>query len=331
MKRFGIVVIALAVALSWASFSAYAADEPRANTLPAKEKVAAYLQDISVTLKSGYSQGSGVTIPKGDLTFILTAGHVVDNLRKTREVVDPRTGQKRMLIEYDTASVYTVWQQDGERVGDVNMVATVITVSDADHGDDLALLLVKKRNYNSNGAVFFKATKDQPFPAVGTELYHCGSLLGQEGNNSVINGIVSQVGRVYENHVYDQTNLNIFPGSSGGGVYIKDTGEYCGMIVRGTVGGLNLMVPMRRIQGWAERNNIQWLLDPNAPAPSAEELAKIPIEDVNGFPSPTTEVKGGKHRLATPDRIGFWLKDTSPAAEPVVAPKPFLGTFEKKN
>ena len=54
--------------------------------------VATFLQDISVTIKSerghSKSEGSGVLILKKidgeDVTFVLTAAHVVDNLRSIR-------------------------------------------------------------------------------------------------------------------------------------------------------------------------------------------------------------------------------------------------------
>jgi hypothetical protein len=124
-----------------------------------------------------------------------------------------------------------------------------------------------------------------------------------------VDGIVSQVGRVYQKKVYDQTNVNAFPGSSGGGVYIKDDGRYCGMIVRGTYGGFNLMVPMRRINDWAKRMKIEWVLDPSLPVPTDEELLKIPVEDT-GFPIAADKKEGANphSRVATKDRVGFFLR-----------------------
>ena len=50
--------------------------------LPAADKVPDYLQAISVTIKSQAGQGSGVVVSRDDKTFVFTAAHVVDGLRK---------------------------------------------------------------------------------------------------------------------------------------------------------------------------------------------------------------------------------------------------------
>ena len=70
-------------------------------------KVADYLQDISVTIRSqsGYtkSEGSGVLITRNvggqKVTFVWTCGHVVDNLREIRTVIEDGTPKK--VVEFD--------------------------------------------------------------------------------------------------------------------------------------------------------------------------------------------------------------------------------------
>ena len=61
----------------------------------ADEELYKKLQDISVTVKSGYSEGSGVIITREvrvgpnkteKINFVWTAGHVIDNLRLTKRV-----------------------------------------------------------------------------------------------------------------------------------------------------------------------------------------------------------------------------------------------------
>ena len=329
MKRYG-TVICLTAIFSFMCLSAYSADNSK---VPPKVKLAKHLQDISVTIKAYPYQGSGTTVVRGDTTYILTAGHVVEHLRKARKVVDPKTGSSKMLVEYDPVEIYTAYTEDGEGVGDRNMIADVITVSNADNGDDLALLKVKKKNYNANGAVFYKVTKSNLFPDVGTRLYHCGSLHGEFGHNSVVDGIVSRIGKVIDKKIYDQTNLNIFPGSSGGGVYDLETGEYCGMIVRGTLGGFNFMVPMRRIKSWAERVKVDWILDPDKTAPSAEDLAKLSVDDPLGLP--TTQDAGGgfrPYKLATSSEVGFLVKDLrQKASSPLKDSKQTDSSFNLEN
>jgi S1-C subfamily serine protease len=108
-------------------------------------------------------------------------------------------------------------------------------------------------------------------------------LLGQFGSNSLTTGVVSQIGRVLDlganGVIFDQTTVTAFPGSSGGGVFLKSDGRYVGMLVRGAGEQFNLTVPVRRLRDWAKSSKIEWAIDPSLPMPSAEELKKLPIED----------------------------------------------------
>jgi len=245
-------------------------------------KVANYLQEISVTIRSegsySKSEGSGVLITReiGDqvVTFVWTCGHVVDNLRNVRTVIDDGKSQK--LVEFDDVRIIKELVEDGRRVGEINMDATVIKYSDADDGEDLALLMVRARDYGKASAKFDVSDKKKIIP-IGTELFHVGSLLGQMGSNSMTSGIISQVGRIYGKVEFDQTTVTAFPGSSGGGVYLKD-GTYIGMIVRGAGEGFNLMVPIRRMVRWAEKHDVMWALDAEIKAPSVDDILKLPIE-----------------------------------------------------
>lgn len=191
----------------------------------ADEKVVQSLQDVSVTIRAGSSQGSGSLFTRkvdGDtVTFVWTAGHVVDGLRKTRTVIDPKSGTPRIVIEFDDAHIVKEFTESGRRVGEVKMSARIVKYSDADSGEDLALLMVRKKNYTPDN-VSVKFYLDKDIPAIGTDLYHVGSLLGQVGSNSLTTGVVSQHGRVLNfgasDVIFDQTTVTAFPGSSGGGV-----------------------------------------------------------------------------------------------------------------
>ena len=272
---------------------------------PTKAELPGYLQTISVTIKSGWSQGSGTLYSRDGYTFVWTAGHVVDGLRRTREVIDPSSGTKRTLVEFDDAKILTELREDGRTVGRVEMDARVIRYSNADHGDDLALLQVRKKNFVQVSSVFYT---DEQIPDIGTDVYHVGSLLGQLGSNSMTKGIISQLGRVYENVVYDQTTATAFPGSSGGGVYLED-GRYVGMIVRGAGEGFNLMVPVRRMSNWAKSANVEWALDPSLPMPSQDELKKLPIEDVGVVFSGSSAAADKKDAHS---EFKFWIRYIRP-------------------
>ena len=266
-------VVELLVALSALSvLGACAVAEHQ--TLP--KDVPAYMQEISVTIKAGFSEGSGVAIDRNGTTFVWTAGHVVDGLRSTRKVTDPKTGTQRTIIEFEDAKIIKTLVEDGRTVGYLHLDAEVIRYSDSDHGHDLAILKVRKRGAIKRSAVFYDEVKP---PKLGTQLFHVGSLLGQVGSNSMTSGIVSAHGRLIGKTIYDQTTVTAFPGSSGGGVYLTD-GRYVGMLVRGAGEGFTLIVPVRRMRSWAKKAKMEWALDPRVKVPSEDEMKKLPIEDI---------------------------------------------------
>lgn len=257
----------------------------------ADEKLYNNLQDISVTVKAGMSEGSGVVITREVQTapnktekvnFVWTAGHVIDGLRSVRTIIT--TEGQRKVVEFRDAQIVKEHVENGRKVGESIMYAKVIKYSHAEDGEDLAILIVRKKNFIPTGAIF---AGNEPV-AIGTELYHVGSLLGQVGSNSMTRGIMSQVGRVLnlgtgDGVVFDQTTVNAFPGSSGGGVFLSERsgdkqGQYVGMLVRGAGETFNLIVPVRRMRAWAEKENVRWALDTDVKVPSLDEILKIPVE-----------------------------------------------------
>ena len=248
-----------------------------------KQKVAEYLQSISVTIKSkardSQSEGSGVLITRKisgqDVTFVWTCAHVVDNLRSVRTVVN-ESGNPVKLVEFGDVQIVKELVEEGRRVGEIKMDAQVIKYSNYNYGHDLALLMVRAKDYGKESAKFY-LNKESPIVPIGTRLFHVGSLLGQMGANSMTTGIVSQIGRVEDKFEFDQTTVTAFPGSSGGGVYLEN-GTYVGMIARGAGEGFNLMIPIRRMTSWAKDNNVLWALDPKQKTPTIKEIKELPIE-----------------------------------------------------
>lgn len=259
-----------------------------------------YLQNISVTIKAGDGQGSGTLVTRkvGDdtVSFIWTAAHVVDSLRTTRKVITA-DGGTRTLIEFRDAQIVQERAQDGRRVGEVKYDARIIKYSDADYGEDLCLMMVRCKNAYPEAVSAKFITDTKYVPPIGAQLSHCGSLLGQFGANSYTEGVLSQVGRTLDMaganvKVFDQVTTVAFPGSSGGGMYLKDTGEYVGMLTQGVMKlqGFNFIVPVRRIHAWAADAKIEWAVDPNVPMPTLEEIEAMPVEEagviLGGDPGP---------------------------------------------
>ena len=253
-----------------------------------KQSVAGHLQNVSVTIKSEGSfsraEGSGVIFTRKDakgnlVNFVWTAGHVIDNLRKERKILV--NGTQKTLVEFKDPVIVKEIRQNGRTVGRLQMDAEVLKYSDSEDGHDLALLRVRKLNFVTDSVVFYL---DKDIPPLGTDLLHVGSLLGQMGANSMTDGIYSQHGRILKRinkHIFDQTTCTAFPGSSGGGVFLKHDSNtrYVGMLVRGAGEGFNLIVPVRRMVKYCEKHKITWALDAGVDMPSEDELRKIPVEN----------------------------------------------------
>jgi S1-C subfamily serine protease len=270
---------------------------------PAVASVPDDLQRVSVTIKAGPAQGSGTLVTRkigeNTVTFVWTAAHVVENLRTTRTIVTPQ-GTQRILIEYRDPEIVQERQQDGRRVGEVKYDCRVIKVSDADYGEDLAVLMVRCKDVYPLSACA-KFHKDLNYiPPIGVELSHCGSLLGQFGANSYTTGVLSQTGRTLAGKgatvkVFDQVTAVAFPGSSGGGMFLKEDGAYIGMLTQGVqkMQGFNFIVPMRRIHTWAKDAKIEWAINPSTPMPTMREIDLIPVEDAGQSPgTPSSRPQG---------------------------------------
>jgi hypothetical protein len=251
-----------------------------------KQSTADHLQNVSVTIRSegafSAGEGSGVIFTRKDskgnlVNFVWTAAHVVDNMRLTKRVLVD--GIYKTIVHFKDPVVTKEIRQNGRTVGRLQMDAEVLKYSESEDGHDLALLRVRKLNFVTDSVVFYL---DKEIPPLGQDLLHVGSLLGQFGANSMTSGIMSQHGRVLKNlnkRIFDQTTCTAFPGSSGGGVYLKSDARYVGMLVRGAGEGFNLIVPVRRMVDYCKENKIMWALDKNIPMPTEAELKKMPIEN----------------------------------------------------
>ena len=254
------------------------------------EDVSGYLQSISVTVTAKGGAGSGVVFTRevkdGDKTkkvnFVWTAAHVLESLRSIRTFVDSE-GHVKKTVEFQDAEIKKKIMEGGRTMGQLALDAKVVKYSDAKTGEDLALLMIRKADFVQDSLKFYVDDEGKGLP-LGSQLFHVGSLLGEDGSNSMTTGIMSQVGRTVSlsggpKVLFDQTTVTAFPGSSGGGVFSTD-GRYTGMLVRGAGETFNLIVPVRRIKKWAEKENLLWAMDPSAKAPSMDEIDKISVENM---------------------------------------------------
>ena len=105
--------------------------------------------------------------------------------------------------------------------------------------------------------------------------------------------------------MFDQTTCTAFPGSSGGGVYLKSDAKYVGMLVRGAGEGFNLIVPVRRMVDYCERHKIMWALDGKVDMPNEEALKKMPVEST---PKEEDKAKDDEKKEAAKKMFPFQLR-----------------------
>ena len=139
------------------------------------------LQAVSVRVDVGDGCGTGVLVTRqlGGVThtFVWTAGHVVQGLR-------------RIDGTFEKTTIYQERRKQGKYLEMVKTQAKVIAYSDPDRGDDLALLEILKDNFCNVSATFILDNDALP---VGTELIHVGCTLGLYNSTSL--GIISQTDR----------------------------------------------------------------------------------------------------------------------------------------
>ena len=244
-----------------------------------------HLQAISVTVKTPQGTGSGTLVTRKidgqNVTFVIGCAHVVDGLRKVRDTIDIKTGQVKKVVEFADADILKQVVENGRHVGDFTMKAKVIKYSDSELGDDLSVLMLRKKDFIKDGATFY--LDGDKIVGVSTEVYHVGSLFGEFGSASFMTGSISSVGRIIPLNngvntiVVDQVNVGAVGGSSGGGVFKKD-GKLCGILVRGGGPSFGLMVPIRVIHKNFSDHNMLWVIDPNVKAPTMKEIEAITVE-----------------------------------------------------
>lgn len=218
---------------------------------------------ISFKNEAGSAYGSGVSFINSDTEFVWTAAHVIQGCEKIESVVDPQSGETKVIPSYSNVRIIKFLYNDLEKVGEKIVFAEVIRYSDCFNGYDLALLKTKSR-ITKTGIEFSESDL-----AIGSEVYSITSPSGPMGYNSYITGHlaankrgVSQFGHETDSPSYNlhQYNLAIVGGSSGGGIFDLKTNKLVGIIVRANPkqSTMSWAVPTSLILKYAKEANCQW-------------------------------------------------------------------------
>lgn len=252
--------------------------------------VGANLQRVSVNVLCSPSGGSYGTQGSGTIflcemddgsstTWILTANHVVDCLRRVETI----SGSDKKIVRYRDAQIIQEQVDRGRAVGEIKYDAKVVSV---DTHRDIALLRVRYSDFTRVGAQLYLGDY---IPQPGTAIFHCGAPGGKDlgGTCSLTAGIISRLGvRIpdfgggSELGIFDQTDTAALGGSSGGLIALRTNGQIIGIITLGLRSGDNFhwLVPARSIVTWATEVGAMPIFDASLPRPTEDELMSIPLE-----------------------------------------------------
>lgn len=219
------------------------------------------VMDASIYVQNADGCGSGVLFTKGDVSFVWTAAHVMR--------IDPPApnGPAGMLglLNPDlmplpevltTATVTQRLYRNGKIISEHKAAAELIAYS-AEY--DLALLEVSVRGFTKATTEFYE---DETLPRLGTEVYHVGNY-HCDALFSLTDGVIAQ----HHEH-QDQTTAVIFPGSSGGGIFLKDDGRCLGIVQTYKHPVVSYFCPTRRMREWARSAGIEWAMTRSLPTPA---------------------------------------------------------------
>lgn len=260
------------------------------------EPVGPRLQQVSVNVLSEGSykstQGSGTIflseVGGKPAAFVITANHVVVNLREVMTVIGS-DGVTKKAIRYADARIIQERVENGRTIGEVKYDAEILNV---DPRRDIALLRVRKGDFATKGATFYLGIGPyKKIPVAGTEIYHCGAPGGKNlgGTSTLTGGIISRIGvRIpgfgggSKYGIFDQTDAAALGGSSGGMIALKADGRWIGMITLGLKSGdsFHWIVPARSVAAWAKEIGVMWLLDPTLDRPIEDDISAIVLEHV---------------------------------------------------
>lgn len=286
MKR--LLVIFAAAALALAPFGVFANNAGEPGSDPADAAAA------TVMIDAEGAYGTGVVFKNKEYSFVWTDAHVVSDRQVVKKVIDPANGLPKIVVSYLDVWAVTEDIEDGRKVAQTKTLAKIIRYDDA---QDIALLMVYKKNYGT------KSVKFEPgVPKQGDAVWHVGSFYGPVGHGSMSEGTVASVGRLRREfqstdtdapYPYDQISCVAHKGSSGGGIFSKKTGNCLGLVTEfvgwsqnnGFTHGAFCITPSRRLIEWAKVNKVEFAVDDTVKVPSLAEIMAGPVT-VNPLPAP---------------------------------------------
>lgn len=233
------------------------------------------IRAVTVFVEGEGYQDSATSIVRSKDVFLWVPAHFVEPSRTVFTVTDLITEKQRKEVHFGTIAVRKLYKKKT-----LHLRAKVIRY---DRKRDIAVLRVATEvdtEVKQFASVKFGYLRDSPqkdlsvchlLPTVGDERL----LLPRH----IVGGTIGR-GLEYGGQTYAGAALHSIPGSGGGCVFCRKTGEAIGMIVLCRQDGTGTyFVSSREMLRWAKAKGVAWAIDSSVPMPSEEELKKLPIED----------------------------------------------------
>lgn len=233
------------------------------------------IRAVTVFVEGAGYQDSATSVVRGKDVFLWVPAHFVEPSRTVFTVTDLITEKQWKKVYFGTIAVRKIY---GEKT--LHLEAKVIRY---DRKRDLAVLRVVKKGdteVKQFASVKFGYLKDAP----QKDLSVCHLLPTVDDKRLILpkHIVGGTIGKVHEHggQTYAGAALHSIPGSGGGCVFCRKTGEALGMIVLCRQDGTRTyFVSSREMLRWAKAKGVAWAIDSSVPMPSEEELKKLPIED----------------------------------------------------
>jgi hypothetical protein len=236
------------------------------------------IQASVVVMTPGGGSGSGVVFRNGNQSFVWTNAHVVASTKSVKHLVDPLTGEKKRYEKFADVKLSQETVSKGRVTGSTFQNAKVIRFNEE---IDVALLMVYEEGWPEQGTTFVKR-----LPKEGEEIWHVGAPCGPQNANSLLPGTIAKVGRLQENVLWDHVTTQGFWGCSGGGMFLKHSGECVGIMSRfagvyqgNMTFGNFYIVPARSIVDFAWRVTVPFAVTTDVEVPSIDKIMAFPISD----------------------------------------------------
>ena len=227
---------------------------------------------IRVTKEGRTGLASGVVTKRAGKVYVWSIAHVYERqpaIRLTPEELNKKleAGEfpklpSRVFGKVGDRADVTMMYRFGDQYLTLNSDSVVIAVSNTEEHDLALLELSIPAVVVPMKSVKWQKTKIRS----GKDVYHIGHLRGAY-IYSIVKGIISYGLRTVRGHSFFQTDHVAIHGSSGGGVFDKETGECIGLMAWIEIPGINFGIPFYRIRQFAKERGYEWVYDHSIPIP----------------------------------------------------------------